>query len=62
MVADTIFPGENDLVVDTAHMTSLADARDIGDVEAFDPVSLVHHCNYFRQDKTIDALRRWLTI
>ena len=61
LVADTIFPAENDLVVDTAHMTSLGDAREINDAEAFDAGSQVHHLNYFRQERSIGALRRWLS-
>jgi hypothetical protein len=61
-VADSIFPAENDLVVDTAHMTSLADRRTIEHVHAFGPEALVHHCNYFRQPDTIERLRLWLDL
>lgn len=60
--ADLIFPAENDLVVDTAHMTSLADGRDIADVYTFGSQSLVHHCNYFRQPQTIGQMRKWLDV
>jgi hypothetical protein len=61
-VADLIFPAENDLVVDTAHMTSLADGRDITDVFTFGSQAVVHHCNYFRQPETIGHLRKWLGV
>ena len=59
-VADIIFPAENDLVVDTAHMTSLGEGRDIDEVWSFGSQALVHHCNYFRQPETIERLRKWL--
>jgi hypothetical protein len=59
---DLIFPGENDLVVDTSHMTSLADAREITNVHPFGSSANMHHCNYFRQPETIVALRRWLGV
>jgi hypothetical protein len=61
-VADIIFPAENDLVVDTAHMTSLADDRDISDVCAFGSQAEVHHLNYFRQRRTIESMRKWLEV
>lgn len=61
-VTDLIFPGENDLVVDTSHMTSLADAREIADVHPFGSSANVHHCNYFRQPETIASLRTWLSV
>ena len=62
VATDLIFKGANDLVVDTAHMTTLADGRDIADVTAFMDQAAVHHCNYFRQDKTLESLRKWFTI
>jgi len=51
-------------VVDTAHMTSLADRRDIapGDVYAFGQTDKVHHCSYFRQPETINQMRKWLQV
>ena len=61
-VADAIFPGKNDLVVDTDHMTSLAAGRDITDVVAYPRQTVVHHCSYFRQPQTIKGLRKWLAI
>ena len=60
--ADIIFPAENDLVVDTAHMTSLADDLDITEVLAFGSQTVVHHVNYFRQPQTIGSMRKWLEI
>jgi pimeloyl-ACP methyl ester carboxylesterase len=58
--ADRIFPAENDLIVDTAHMTSLQDGVDIADVHAFGTQADVHHTNYFRQAATLERLREWL--
>ena len=60
--ADRVFPAENDLVVDTAHMTSLAKGRDIVDVHAFSADEQVHHCSYFRHPDTIAAMRKWLAM
>lgn len=57
---DLIFPEANDLVVDTAHMTTLGTAGDIADVLAFEEQIKVCHTNYFRQPEVIDALRAWL--
>jgi hypothetical protein len=57
---DLIFPEANDLVVDTAHMTTLGTAGDIADVLAFEEQTKVYHTNYFRQPEVIDALRGWL--
>jgi hypothetical protein len=59
---DAIFPGRNDLVVDTDHMTSLATGRDITDVVTYPRQTIVHHCSYFRQPQTIKGLRKWLAI
>jgi len=55
--ADTIFDGDNDLVVDTGSMDQICNA-------AIPPVRTcdfrkspdVHHCNYFRQKQTVDFL------
>lgn len=60
--ADTIFPGKNDLVVDTDHMTSLATGRDITEVVTYPRQTVVHHCSYFRQPQTIKGLRKWLAV
>lgn len=61
-MADAIFPGANDLVVDTEHMLALAADHQIRDVHAFGTQSAVHHLNYFRQAKTIEMLREWLRV
>jgi hypothetical protein len=60
VAADFVFEGENDLVVDTKYMTDLGgpDFRlqidpDICD---FGTSDTVWHCNYFRQQKTIDYI------
>ena len=59
VATDAIFKGANDLVVDTAHMTTLADGRDITEVTQFLGQAVVHHCNYFRQNETLKSLRDW---
>jgi hypothetical protein len=54
--ADIIFPGPNDLVVDTSSMTELGDAGfplAVQDVHDFKTSATVWHCNYFRQPETI---------
>jgi pimeloyl-ACP methyl ester carboxylesterase len=63
LAADIVFPGDNDLVVDTWSMTELgvpklklAGACDFGDSDT------VWHCNYFRQDKTINYIAAKLAI
>jgi len=57
LAADIVFPGKNDLVVDTASMTDLGDSefklKLAGDPCDFETSDTVWHCNYFRQDKTI---------
>jgi len=62
---DSIFPSDNDLVVDTAHMTTLSDLADrpaITEIKAFPSSTTVHHCNYFRQPESIKSLRTWLDL
>jgi hypothetical protein len=64
-VADRLFPFANDLVVDTDAMTDLngqtaAAAVRIADHKDFDTSSGVHHCNYFVQSDTVDAIDTWL--
>jgi pimeloyl-ACP methyl ester carboxylesterase len=60
VAADIVFPGKNDLVVDTLSMTDLGDAgfpiTVNGDVCDFGTSPTVWHCNYFRQQKTIDYI------
>jgi hypothetical protein len=57
VAADAVFPGANDLVVDTPSMTDLGDSdfkiRISDDVCDFGTSDTVWHCNYFRQQKTI---------
>jgi hypothetical protein len=57
IAADIVFPGKNDLVVDTASMTDLGESefklKFAGDPCDFETSDTVWHCNYFRQDKTI---------
>ena len=62
MAVDRIFPAENDLVVDTAHMTHLDNDRQVVDSLPFGTQSAVHHCNYFRQPQTLSQIRTWLAI
>lgn len=60
LAADQIFPGDNDLVVDTASMTNLGEKDfplSISDVEDFGDAPDVWHCNYFRQQRTINFIR-----
>jgi hypothetical protein len=61
-VADKVFPSENDLVVDTAHMTYLGENAKIEKVYSFGSQSEVHHCSYFRHPATIDFLRQSLGV
>jgi hypothetical protein len=57
--ADAIFRGPNDLVVDTDAMTILRNARlPRGRVLDFGTGGTVHHCNYFRQPRTLDFISR----
>jgi hypothetical protein len=62
--ADFVFPGHNDLVVDTDAMDDLADALRIpsAQVHDYDTNPVVHHCNYFEQPRTVEKLREWLQI
>lgn len=56
-LADRLFPGKNDLVVDVASMDWYG--KPAG-VLTYDAAAGVHHCAYFRQDATVKALRKWL--
>jgi hypothetical protein len=60
---DVVFPGENDLAVDTRSMTdfgdrppTLAGACDYGTTDA------VWHSNYFRQERSIACLASWFEL
>ena len=58
IVADAIFDGDNDLVVDTPSMTRLADKLRIPSEHTLDfgTSETVHHLNYFAQAETTDFL------
>jgi hypothetical protein len=60
LAADVVFPGDNDLVVDTWSMTDLGGSdfklQIDQDVCDFGVSDTVWHCNYFRQQKTIDYI------
>ena len=61
--SDALFPGPNDLVVDTESMADLADdhvVRRRDRILDFGTSSEVHHCSYFQQDRTIRLLREAL--
>ena len=55
--ADMVFPGPNDLVVDTWSMTDLGESdfklKFAGMPCDFGTSNEVWHCNYFRQKKTV---------
>jgi len=59
LAADAIFPGENDLVVDTDSMDDLYEDAALPRatvIQKWDKSPTVHHLNYFRQRETIDAI------
>ena len=58
LVADVVFPGANDLVVDTWSMTDFGvpGVRLASRPCDFGTSDTVWHCNYFRQTRTIDYL------
>lgn len=61
--ADMVFEGQNDLVVDSPSMTDMADGLGLaqlpaGHVHDFGSNADVHHCNYFRQAKTIEVIEK----
>jgi pimeloyl-ACP methyl ester carboxylesterase len=60
--ADIIFDGANDLVVDTASMSEVADKREVTVVHDFGTNATVHHTNYFVQKETALAIGRTLAI
>ena len=61
-VADRIFDGPNDLVVDTVSMDQVADTRLITVAHDFKTNNRVHHVNYFVQPETVRAIRSSLEI
>jgi hypothetical protein len=58
-LADLVFEGENDLVVDTGSMVDLCDNLRIPPEQVLDfgTTDAVHHTNYFTQPRTLDFLR-----
>jgi hypothetical protein len=62
LAADIVFPGANDLVVDTTSMIDLGESDFVlrmADAPCeFGSTSDVWHCNYFRQQRTIDYIAR----
>jgi pimeloyl-ACP methyl ester carboxylesterase len=58
LAADIVFPGENDLVVDTSSMTDFGvpKLKLAGAACNYHTSDTVWHCNYFRQPKSIDYL------
>jgi hypothetical protein len=62
-LADHVFDGENDLVVDTASMTDLGKTgAELVDTWDFGTTPDVHHLNYFRQPETLEFIARSLQI
>jgi pimeloyl-ACP methyl ester carboxylesterase len=58
LAADIVFPGDNDLVVDTSSMTDFGVPRLklAGAACNYHTSDTVWHCNYFRQQKSIDYI------
>ena len=58
LAADIVFPGDNDLVVDTSSMTDFGvpQLNLAGASCNFGTSATVWHCNYFRQEKSIDYI------
>lgn len=56
-LADAVFDGENDLVVDTDSMSDFGNSgAKLKATWDFGTSSEVHHCNYFRQKETMDFI------
>lgn len=59
MATNAIFPGKNDLVVDTDSMDSFGSNLQLaGPACDFGTTNHIWHCNYFRQPQTIDYITR----
>lgn len=54
--ADVIFPGDNDLVVDTDSMTDFSARPFAGAQLDYGTSATVHHTNYFEQQRTLDFI------
>ncbi|MCE4546446.1 MULTISPECIES: triacylglycerol lipase [unclassified Caballeronia] len=69
-VSEKLFPGSNDMVVDTSSMyvpssslvtpTGLQVLKD--DRFEFQREHAVHHCNYFAHERTVDRLTTWFEL
>lgn len=59
MVDTFVFPGENDLVVDTSSMSGAVGGPQF---KFTNDDGRVHHTNYFQQKDTIECIRKWLGI
>ena len=61
-LADLVFEGQNDLVVDTGSMVDLCDDLRISAEQVLDfgTTDVVHHTNYFAQARTLDFIRESL--
>jgi hypothetical protein len=61
-VADLVFDGDNDLVVDTGSMAELSTGLSIGQDQVLDfgTTDIVHHTNYFEQPKTLAFIQQHL--
>jgi alpha-beta hydrolase superfamily lysophospholipase len=59
-----VFPGNNDLVVDTASMTEIPGLAPIAAASLYDfgTNGRVHHTNYFQMEETISFIQRCLDI
>jgi hypothetical protein len=62
LVADALFPGANDLVVDTTSMTYLGPSTQISAEHDFGANGNVWHTNYFLQPETVDFIAKSLLI
>jgi hypothetical protein len=64
LAARAVFPGANDLVVDTQSMTDFGvpNLKLADDPWDFGKSGTVWHCNYFRQPETIDYIARELKV
>ncbi len=62
--ADKLFPGDNDLVVDTKSMSDFTGSKRarIVDTHDFGTSNSVHHTNYFEQPQTLDFILEKLDV
>lgn len=57
-LADTVFDGENDLVVDCESIGDLGDGHKLAGTCDFKTSADVHHCNYFRQQACLQFIEK----